>query len=205
MPGPCSTNGRFYAAGLRITSPGSLADRLKAIRMLRKQPIDVALIDRRLAPDLPHHLRGTQADRKEDAYDDLKCDLATIDLEKLREAEIRTRWPREFSANDTEKAKGFMLDLIARVVEASMKGIRDARSTQEEVAACPKTTRRWRSIRRRRASSCNATRCSATGGSFINAWGAFWKHRRKWSGRRRDHEQEQAGIRRGAGRRTGRA
>ena len=78
---PCSTNGQFYGAGLRIIVPWQPHDRLKAIRMLGKQPIDAA-IDRRLGSiyrtTFAMHPLG-----KKHAYDDLKSDMATVDLENF--------------------------------------------------------------------------------------------------------------------------
>ncbi len=61
--------------------PWQPPDRLKAIRMLGKQPIDVA-IDRRLAQIYRTTFAMHPLGRK-NAYDDLKCDLATIDLENF--------------------------------------------------------------------------------------------------------------------------
>jgi hypothetical protein len=166
--------------------PWQPPDRLKAIRMLGKQPIDVA-IDRRLAQIYRTTFAMHPLGRK-NAYDDLKCDLATIDLENFVKR-IRTRWPREFSANDTEKAKGILLDLIARVVER-LEGIRDAHLAHaEEVAA--KTARRLAidtttegERLQRYEMQCHRR--------FYKCLDAFWKHRREMERAQEGHEQEQA-------------
>ena len=102
--------------------PWQPPDRLKAIRMLGKQPIDVA-IDRRIAQiyltTYAMHPLG-----QKNAYDDLKCDLVTIDFEPFLDR-IRKRWPRVLHPHDTDTARQTLLDLIERSVER-LEGIRDA-------------------------------------------------------------------------------
>ena len=160
--------------------PWQPPDRLKAIRMLGKQPIDVA-IDRRIAQiyltTYAMHPLG-----QKNAYDDLKCDLVTIDLEPFLKR-VRKRWPLMLDPENTETARQTLLDLIERVVER-LEGIRDAHlATRKRSRKRPPEA--WRSIPRRRASGWHATRCSATDG-FINAWTRSGSTGGKWSGRRRE-------------------
>ena len=89
-------------------------DRLKAVRMLGKQPVDAAEDQRvRLIYAASFALSPLG---KKDAYEDLKADMGTIDLEKFRKR-IQARWPRELNTNETDKAKAMLLDLIERNVE----------------------------------------------------------------------------------------
>ena len=71
--------------------PWQPPDRLKAIRMLGKQPIDVA-IDRRIA-QIYLTTYALHPIGQKNAYDDLKSDLVTIDFEPFLDR-IRKRWPR---------------------------------------------------------------------------------------------------------------
>jgi len=89
-------------------------DRLKAVRMLGKQPVDAAEDQRvRLVYSASFALKPLG---KRDPYEDLKSDMGTIDYDNFVKR-IQSRWPQELFTNDTEKAKGMLLDLIDRNVE----------------------------------------------------------------------------------------
>ena len=166
--------------------PWQPPDRLKAIRMLGKQPIDVA-IDRRIAQiyltTFAMHPLG-----QKNAYEDLKCDLATIDLEPFLKR-VRKRWPLMLAPETTEKARQTLLDLIERVVER-LEGIRDAHLAHaEEVAektarslAIDTTTEGERL--ERYEMQCHRR--------FYKCLDAFWKHRREMERAEEDADQDQA-------------
>ena len=89
-------------------------DKLKAIRMLGKQPID-AVEDKRVALifDLSFALRPRE---KESPYDDLKPDLSTPETRAFVER-VRRQWGLLFDMRETPKVKEMMLDLISRNIE----------------------------------------------------------------------------------------
>ena len=166
--------------------PWQPPDRLKAIRMLGKQPIDVA-IDRRIAQiyltTYAMHPLG-----QKNAYDDLKSDLVTIDFEPFLDR-IRKRWPRVLYPQDTDTARQTLLDLIERVVER-LEGIRDAHLAHaEEVAA--KTARRL-AIDTTTEGDRLARYEMQCHRRFYKCLDAFWKHRREMERAQEDEDQDQA-------------
>jgi hypothetical protein len=89
-------------------------DKLKAIRMLGKQPID-AVEDKRVALifDLSFALRPRE---KESPYDDLKSEMSTPETRGFVER-VRRQWGLLFDMRETPKVKEMMLDLISRNIE----------------------------------------------------------------------------------------
>ena len=166
--------------------PWQPPDRLKAIRMLGKQPIDVA-IDRRInqiyLTTYAMHPRG-----QKNAYDDLKCDLATIDFEPFLDR-IRKRWPLILDSQDTDTARQTLLDLIERVVER-LEGIRDAHLAHAgEVAEktarslAIDTTPEGERLQRYEM-QCHRR--------FYKCQDAFWKHRREMERAEEGEDADQA-------------
>ena len=96
-------------------------DRLKAIRMLGKQPLD-AVEDKRIIQIYVGSFALNPFGRT-DAYEDLKADTRGKER-KLFLRRVRSRWPLVLDASETAKAKQTLLDLIATNVaglEAKLK------------------------------------------------------------------------------------
>ena len=172
-------------------------DRLKAVRMLGKQPVDAAEDQRvRLIYSASFALspRG-----KRDPYDDLKADMGTIDLENFVKR-IQSRWPQELFTNDFEKAKAMLLDLVERNVER-LEAKLEVHTDREGEYLLRRAARQGfddspRGERLRRYEMACDRR-------FYRSLAAFWKHRREMERRRR----ETTAIRRNTtwcGRRNGR-
>ena len=89
-------------------------DRLKAIRMMGKQPID-AVEDKRVVVIYlaSYALKPTIG---VNAYDDLEADMDAIEHKAFLNR-IRTRWPLVLDAGKTDEAKTMLLDLIDRNIE----------------------------------------------------------------------------------------
>jgi hypothetical protein len=89
-------------------------DRLKAIRMLGRQPLDV-LEDQRVLLIYIGSFALHPAGRT-DPLEDLKCELSTPEVEPFLKR-VRTRWPLILDASDTPKAKQTLFDLVDRSIE----------------------------------------------------------------------------------------
>jgi hypothetical protein len=89
-------------------------DRLKAIRMLSRQPLDV-LEDQQVLliyiGSFALHPTG-----RTDPLEDLKCEMSTPEVEPFLKR-VRTRWPLILDASDTAKAKQTLFDLVDRNIE----------------------------------------------------------------------------------------
>ena len=155
-------------------------DRLKAVRMLGKQPVDAAEDQRvRLIYSASFALspRG-----KRDPYDDLKADTGTIDLENFVKR-IQSRWPQELFTNDFEKAKAMLLDLVERNVER-LEAKLEVHTDREGEYLLRRAARQGfddspRGERLRRYEMACDRR-------FYRSLAAFWKHRREMERRRRE-------------------
>ena len=91
-------------------------DRLKSCRLMGRQPLDILEDDRVLLVYVASYALGGPNGR-DNAYDDLKCELGTVDHKKFLER-IRSRSPMPpLSATDTPGAHRALLDLVARNVE----------------------------------------------------------------------------------------
>ena len=89
-------------------------DRLKCIRMLGWQPLDVLEDQRILLVYIASF--GLQPAGKRDPFGDFKCEMGTPELEPFLER-VRTRWPLILDASDTPKCKQTLLDLVDRNIE----------------------------------------------------------------------------------------
>jgi hypothetical protein len=89
-------------------------DRLKAIRMLGRQPLDV-LEDQRVLLIYIGSFALHPAGRT-DPLEDLKCEMSTPEVEPFLKR-VRTRWPLILDASDTAKAKQTLFDLVDRSIE----------------------------------------------------------------------------------------
>ena len=72
----------FTGQGSRITLPWQPQDRFAAVRMLGKHPVDAAL-DRRRQAQIYSTTFALNPLGKKNPYEDLKSDMATIDLENF--------------------------------------------------------------------------------------------------------------------------
>ena len=174
--------------------PIQAPDRLKLIRMLGKQPLDAG-VDQRVwliyvAAFALHPIGdGTP-------FDDLKSDLATLDLEAFA-TRMQSRWPRALDASDVAGARRVLFDLVDRNLERLEAKLEAYRSVAGEQAASMagrlafdqspdgERLRRFELACQRRKQRCQD---------------AFWKYRREM-------ERTEAGVNSGrraedSGRRT---
>ena len=148
-------------------------DRLKAVRMLGKQPVDAAEDQRvRLIYAASFALKPLG---KRDAYEDLKSDMGTLDYEIFLKR-IQARWPRELDTNDTEKANAMLLDLIDRNVERLEAKLevhtdRAGEYLLRRAARQGFDDSRRGELLRRYEMACDRR--------FYRSLAAFWKHRRE--------------------------
>jgi len=89
-------------------------DRLKAIRMLGKQPVDVAL-DQRIVTIYVGSFAIKPGNRL-NGYGDLKSDMGTLEYKRFLRR-VRSRWPMSISAADPAAARQALFDLIERNIE----------------------------------------------------------------------------------------
>ena len=104
-------------AGLRAQlEPGKFwqsHDRLKAIRLLGRQPVD-AVEDRRIAEIfVASHALNPVGDSP---FDDLKSDMGTSALVRYRK-EVTARWPDLVSTKETAQCRQILIDLADRNIE----------------------------------------------------------------------------------------
>ncbi|MFI5461638.1 MAG: hypothetical protein ACHRXM_40150, partial [Isosphaerales bacterium] len=87
--------------------------RLKAIRLLGRQPLD-AIEDRRVAEIFvaSHALNPVG----ESPFDDLQSDLTTTALARYRE-DVKAQWPDLVSTTDTARCRQILIDLADRNIE----------------------------------------------------------------------------------------
>ena len=89
-------------------------DRLKAIRMLRKQPISAG-VDETVA-SIYVACFAIKPGNRISGFGDLKCDMGTLDYKKfLRRA--RKRWAVPLNADDAAVARQWLIDLAERNIE----------------------------------------------------------------------------------------
>ena len=166
-------NWRSIAERVQNDLPVQAHDRLTAIRMLGRQPVDCGRDERVnlifLASFALHPIGRV------DAYEDLKSDMGTIELEKFKDG-IRNRGPLLVSASDTPRAKQMLLDLVDRVVQrltAKIEVYQQLASEDEaEMSASlahDRTPDGERMRRYEQAAQRRVHRCED----------AFWKHRRE--------------------------
>ena len=93
-------------------------DRLKAIRMLRKQPI-TAGVDETVA-SIYVGCFAIKPGNRLNGFDDLKCDMGTLDYKKfLRRA--RKRWAVPLNADDVAVARQWLIDLAGAATSNSFR------------------------------------------------------------------------------------
>jgi len=148
-------------------------DRLKGIRMLGRQPVEV-VEDQRVwmiyVGSFALHPAG-----KDNAFLDLKADMGAIDFAAFLER-IRSRWPLLLDASDTPKARQTLFDLVDRNLErleAKVEVYREHAAERAARRSAPPTgdevQERERLQRYELASHRRAHRCLD----------AFWKYRRE--------------------------
>ncbi len=89
-------------------------DRLKAIRMLGRQPTDAAE-DKRIV-QIYVGAFAIKPNMKRKAYDDLKAEMATLDFKEFVNR-VRDRWPLQVDASQMTKAREMLIDLVTRNIE----------------------------------------------------------------------------------------
>jgi hypothetical protein len=107
-------------------------DRLKGIRMLGRQPLEVVEDQRVMLIQIGSfalHPAG-----RTDPLDDLKCELGALELEPFLER-ARTRWPLILDSSDTPKAKQTLFDLVDRNIERLEARVEVYRGLSAEGAA----------------------------------------------------------------------
>jgi hypothetical protein len=150
-------------------------DRLRAIRMLGKQPVDAALDERVWL--IYSASFGLHPGEKDHAFLDLKSDLGKVELEAFLDR-VQSRWPLLVDASDTPRCKAALLDLITRNIER-LEAKREAHLEHaEERAASIAASLAYdespageRLARHELACERRTHRCRD----------AFWKHRRETS------------------------
>ena len=88
-------------------------DRLKAIRLLGRQPLD-AIEDRRVAEIFvaSHALNPVG----ESPFDDLLSDMTTMALDRYRK-DVKAQWPDLVSTKDTAQCRQILIDLVDQNIE----------------------------------------------------------------------------------------
>ena len=151
-------------------------DRFRAIRMLGKQPADVANDPQiSLIFVASHGIRPDLSKGPHKAYNDLQCDLGTLEHKKFVDR-VRTRWGLILNAQDTALSLKTLRDLVASNVErleakrqthlAHAAGIAARRATRLSFDRTPdgQRMRRYQMDCQRRLNKCQD---------------AYWKHRRE--------------------------
>ena len=154
---------------LPIQSP----DKLKLIRMLGKQPLDAGA-DQRIwlifMASFALHPAG-----KDHAFEDLKSDLTTPELEAFLDR-ILSRWPAPFDAADTPTVRNTMLALVDQNLERLEAKLEVYRGMADEQGASPAGCLAFdqspdgERLRRHEL---------ACGRRLKQCQNAFWKHRRE--------------------------
>ena len=167
-------------------------DRLKAIRMLGRQPIEVVEDERVLRIYIASF--GLHPVGKKHPLEDLKCEMETPDLDAFLDR-AQSRWPLILDASDTPKAKQALFDQVdesLKRLEAKVKAYRDiaaelaasrARRLSGDGSPEGERLKRYELANERRTKRC---------------LDAFYKHRREMG------EDEDGGRVRGGGHDGGR-
>ncbi len=106
-------------------------DRLKAIRMLGKQPTDAAE-DKRIV-QIYVGAFAIKPNMKRKAYDDLKAEMATLDFKEFVNR-VRDRWPLQVDASQMTKAREMLIDLVTRNIERLEAKLEVFEARSEELA-----------------------------------------------------------------------
>ncbi len=148
-------------------------DRLKAIRMLGKQPTDAAE-DKRIV-QIYVGAFAIKPNMKRKAYDDLKAEMATLDFKEFVNR-VRDRWPLQVDASQMTKAREMLIDLVTRNIERLEAKLEVFEATSEELndrnaamLALDKTADGQIYQRYEMACQRKLSRCLAD----------FWKHQRE--------------------------
>ena len=152
-------------------------DRLKAIRLLGKQPVDVAE-DKRIIQIFVGSYALNPIGRN--AYDDLQADMGTLTMKRFLRR-VRSRWPLVLDASDADTAKATLLDLVAETSSGWKRSWKSTSHTHPSVLREPAPASD--STRRRKASGCGATSWPATGGCIAALPGSGStgeKQERRW-------------------------
>ncbi len=151
-------------------------DRLKAIRMLGRQPTDAAE-DKRIV-QIYVGAFAIKPNMKRKAYDDLKAEMATLDY-KAFVNRVRDRWPMVVDASETTKARDMLIDLVTRNIERLEAKLEVFEARSEELndriaalLALDKTAEGQIYQRYEMACQRKLSRCLAD----------FWKHQRESEG-----------------------
>jgi hypothetical protein len=151
-------------------------DRLKSIRMLGRQPIEIVEDERVLLIYIGSF--GLHPAGKKHPLEDLKCEMETPDLDVFLER-AQSRWPLILDASDTPKAKQALFDLVNDNLKRLEAKVLAYREVAAELAA---------SRARRMASDCSpeAERLKryelANSRRAHRCLDAFYKHRRETGG-----------------------
>jgi hypothetical protein len=170
-------------------------DRLRAIRMLGRQPTDAAR-DQRVwliyVATFGLYPRG-----RTDPFGDFKSEMDTIELEAFL-PRVRSRWGLLLDSSNTAGCKQTLLDLIARNVErleakreAHLEHADESKASVAGRLAYDESPQGERLARHELACERRTQRCRD----------AFWKHRREM-GRTEDGGRRAEGITQGGGRRA---
>ncbi len=148
-------------------------DRLKAIRMLGRQPTDAAE-DKRIV-QIYVGAFAIKPNMKRKAYDDLKAEMATLDY-KAFVNRVRDRWPMQVDASEMTKAREMLIDLVTRNIERLEAKLEVFEARSEELndrnaamLALDKTAEGQIYQRYEMACQRKLSRCLAD----------FWKHQRE--------------------------
>jgi hypothetical protein len=107
-------NWRMLMERVQNDLPWQAPDRLKAIRMVGKQPVDAAVdetVNMILVATFSLHPKG-----RNDPYHDLKTDLTTPELDAFRER-AQTRWPVVLPPIDKAIVKQSLIDFVSRRID----------------------------------------------------------------------------------------
>ncbi len=148
-------------------------DRLKAIRMLGRQPTDAAE-DKRIV-QIYVGAFAIKPNMKRKAYDDLKAEMATLDFKEFVNR-VRDRWPLQVDASQMTKAREMLIDLVTRNIERLEAKLEVFEARSEELndrnaalLALDKTAEGQIYQRYEMACQRKLSRCLAD----------FWKHQRE--------------------------
>ncbi len=148
-------------------------DRLKAIRMLGRQPTDAAE-DKRIV-QIYVGAFAIKPNMKRKAYDDLKAEMATLDFKEFVNR-VRDRWPLQVDASQMTKAREMLIDLVTRNIERLEAKLEVFEARSEELVernaamlALDKTADGQIYQRYEMACQRKLSRCLAD----------FWKHQRE--------------------------
>ncbi len=151
-------------------------DRLKAIRMLGRQPTDAAE-DKRIV-QIYVGAFAIKPNMKRKAYDDLKAEMATLDFKEFVNR-VRDRWPMVVDASEMTKAREMLIDLVTRNMERLEAKLEVFEARSEELndrnaalLALDKTPEGQIYQRYEMACQRKLSRCLAD----------FWKHQRESEG-----------------------